>query len=866
MLEVTKLRCEYLTNPLGLGEPHPRFSWVLQADSSNVMQKSYRVQVGANRGFVPLLWDTEAISSSSSIQVEYAGPALCSCSRYFWRVKIADTAGQESPWSDPSWFETAILDRSLWKARFISSDDDAGSSRGMRFRGEASVDGEIAWARLYATALGIYEISLNGANLGDAVLMPGWTAYEKRLLYQTFDVTELLRPGANVIGATVAPGWYKGDLAGWLGARNLYGTSTALFAQLIVRLKNGGELVVSTDAGWKVSEGPVLMAELYHGESYDARLEEPGWDAPGFDDSPWRRVAVLDRGWDTLAAQDGPPVRRQETLSVKTLTTTPKGERVLDFGQNLAGWVRFTVRGNAGDRVVLRHAEILDAEGNFYTANLRGAKARIEYTLRGGAEEVFEPHFTSMGFRYVCIDEYPGTPRPENFSAVVVSSDMGSTGSFECSHPLLNALHRNIDWSLKGNFIDVPTDCPQRDERLGWTGDAQVFVRTASFHRDIASFMTKWLRDLAADQRPDGGVPFVIPDVLSKVPNNDPHTAQSHSSSGWGDAAVICPWTLYEVYGDRRILERQYESMKGWVEYVRGRAQDGLLWNTGYHFGDWVALDAKEGSYFGATPNDLIATAFYAYSSELLARTAAALSRATDADKYRRLHEEIVRAFRAEFFTLTGRLASRTQTAHILALSFGLVPPEHRGRCVETLVELLKENGGHLTTGFIGTPYFCRALSDNGRLDEAYTLLLKEDYPSWLYQITRGATTIWEHWDGIKPDGSLWSVNMNSFNHYAYGSVGDWLYRVVGGLDAEEPGYKKIRFEPRPGGGLTWARVKYTTPYGPASLEWRLEGGDLRIEALVPHNTTARLILPHDGSVVALGSGFHTFRHPYAKG
>ncbi len=861
MLKAIKLRCEYQENPLGIGETLPRLGWILDTEDSDVIQTSYRLQVSLHDDFRAVLWDTGAVESAQSVLVEYAGPALESCTRYHWRVRITDNHGQESPWSAAAYFETAILDPSIWRASFISPEgEEPDSSRGMRLRTECTLDGDITWARIYATALGMYELTLNGRRVGDWLFTPGWTAYGKRLQYQAYDVTGMLRRGANAVGATLGCGWYKGDLVGWLGRRNLYGTRTALFFQMVIRFADGREQVVASDSRWRASEGPILYAEIYHGETYDAREELPGWDSPGFDDTAWQPARVLRHDKSILTAQDGPAVRRQEIIPPVSLFTTPGGERVLDFGQNLAGWVRFTVRGKAGEKVILKHAEILDAAGNFYTANLRSAKARIEYVLKGGGPETFEPHFTYQGFRYVMIEDYPGMPLMESFAAVVLHSEMEHTGDFACSEPLLNALHHNILWSLKGNFVDIPTDCPQRDERLGWTGDAQVFIRTACFHMGTASFFTKWLRDLAADQLPDGSVPYVVPDVLSGAPAADTMMRQPYSSSGWADAAVICPWTIYQCYGDRRILERQYGSMKAWVEYVRARAQDGVLWSSGFHLGDWVALDAKEGSYTGATPHDLIATAYYSHSTALLAESAAALGLQSDAEGYRRLHAEIVRAFQREFFTPSGRLAARTQTAHILVLAFDLVPDTHRGRTVETLLALLREAGGHLTTGFLGTPYFCRALSDNGRLEDAYALLLQKDFPSWLYQVTQSATTIWEHWDGLKPDGTMWSANMNSFNHYAYGAVGDWLYRCVAGLDTdpEAPGFKRMLMRPRPGGGLSWAKAEYTTPYGPAALEWHREAAGLRVTVSVPHNATAVVILP-DGARTLVGSGRRSF-------
>ncbi len=916
MLKATRLRCEHQENPVGIGETRPRFSWVLESDGRNVVQKSFRVQVAADGGFdqgggegkrggagqlegargaggqpaanlragslgggagqqgadtfspAAILWDSGEVRSAQSVLVEYSGPALFSSTRYFYRVRVRDNYGEESPWSDAAFFETGLLDPAFWKAHFVSPEDEgaAASSAGMLLRREFSLAGEVSFARIYTTALGVYQLSLNGARVGNALLTPGWTSYSKRLLYQTWDVTGLLHPGANAIAAMLGCGWYKGDLAGWLGRRNVYGTRTALFLQLLVRYTDGREELIVTDESWKASAGPIVFSEIYHGETYDARLEQAGCDQAGFDDSLWHPVWPLDSGDSIrgrLQAQDGPLVRRQETIAPLRLFTTPKGERVLDFGQNLTGWVRFTVRGKSGDRVVLKHAEVLDAAGNFYTENLRSAKARVEYVLKGGSPESFEPHFTFHGFRYVIIEEYPGQPAMDDFQAVVIHSDLEPAGSFSCSNELVNKLHHNILWSLKGNFVDIPTDCPQRDERLGWTGDAQVFICTALYLVHAAPFYRKWLRDLKADQLEGGGVPFVAPDVLTDVIQNDPNVKQSHSSSGWGDAVVICPWMLYERCGDARILAELFDSMKAWVGYVRAHAQGGVLWNSGFHFGDWVALDAKEGSYFGATPTDLIATAFYAHSTLLLAKAAAVLGRKKDAGEYVRLYGRIVEAFRDEFYTPSGRLAARTQTAHVLALAFGLTPEKQRQRTVDTLVSLIEENGWHLTTGFLGTPFLCRVLADNGRLDVAYSLLTREDYPSWLYQVTKGATTIWEHWDGIKPDGSMWSPSMNSFNHYAYGAIGDWLYGAVAGLDLEEDGSgrRRLLMKPRPGGGITHAKADWMTEFGKAAVSWSLKGGRMSVEITVPHNTTARVVLPGatpsgltEGGAAALGS------------
>jgi len=708
-----------------------------------------------------------------------------------------------------------------------------------------------AGARIRATALGLYELTLNGRRVGEDLLTPGWTAYQKRLAYQTYDVTSLLTKGANTLNALVGPGWYKGEIT-WLKSTNLYGKHTALAAELEAWTADGTVFRLTTDGTWQAADTSLTFAEIYHGEVYDARLEGK---------ETWGPVRILKTPATALVAQDGPPVRRQGTLAGRKITTAQGGE-VLDFGQVLTGWVKFTVTGKAGDRVVRSHAETLDAKGNFYTKNLRHARNRIEYTLKGGAAETFEPRFSFQGFRYIRIEEWPGQdrgqkPDPANYTAVVVHSAMAPTLTFECSHPGLNQLHHNIGWGWIGNAVDIPTDCPQRDERLGWTGDAQIFAATAARLRQTDHFFRKWFRDLRADQYADGAIPFVVPDVLTHNPKKEPMMKGAAGSTGWGDIAVIGPWQIWLASGDRRLLEESWPMMRDWVEYIRSKARDEVLWDTGFHFGDWVALDAKEGSFFGATPNDLSATAYYAYSTDLLARTARVLGKTKEAKAYEGLHTRIVKAFQQEFVTPRGRLAARTQTAHILALVFGLVPEEHRGRTIADLAALLEENDGHLTTGFLGTPAFCDALTGAGRLDLAYALLLKDDYPSWLYQVGKGATTVWEHWDGLKPDGTMWSTKMNSFNHYAYGAVGDWMYRTIGGitLDPEGPGYKKIVFQPQPGGGVTSAHQAIETPYGTAALSWNLTETVWTLELEVPANTSARLILPE--GTQTFGAGKH---------
>ncbi|MFH5184939.1 family 78 glycoside hydrolase catalytic domain [Paenibacillus sp. TAB 01] len=628
----------------------------------------------------------------------------------------------------------------------------------------------------------------------------------------------------------------------------------ALLLQLHIRYTGGREEVIGSDASWKASGSPILMSELYHGETYDARLEQEGWSTGAFSDTAWLPAQVVP-GTDLsiLVAQENETVQKAESLKPIGLLTTPAGETVIDMGQNLVGWVRFTVKGPKGLEVLLEHAEVLDGAGNFYTENLRSAKQQIRYTKRSDEPETYEPRFTFQGFRYVKLTGFQDV-RLSDFTGVVLHSAMEPTGHFACSDPLVNQLQHNILWGQKGNFLDVPTDCPQRDERLGWTGDAQMFIRTATFLMNVAPFFTKWLRDLKADQLEDGGVPFVIPDALKDFEG----MGGNHSSSAWGDAAVICPWTLYLTYGDRRILEEQYESMQAWAQYIRNQGDQPYLWNTGFHFGDWLGLDSKPDSYIGATDRDFIATAFYAYSVSLLAKTAAVLEKNDDAEAYREWYGNILKAFTDEFVTPAGRLSVTTQTANVLALMFGLVEGEARERASAKLMSLLEESGFHLTTGFVGTPYLNLVLSDTGNHEAASRLLFQKDYPSWLYQVTKGATTIWEHWDGIREDSSFWSKDMNSFNHYAYGSIGDWLYRRVAGIDTDEaqPGYKHIRIQPRLTPGLDWAEASLESMYGTVAASWKQTGGDgVTVKVTIPPNTTATVWLPGTDADLWLESG-----------
>lgn len=692
------------------------------------------------------------------------------------------------------------------------------------FRKEVFFPKPIQQARLYATALGVYEWHINGQRVGVDVFNPGWTDYAKRVQYHTYDVTRLLRRGTNALGIILGDGWYAGFVG--LGGRCRYGRLPLALAQLEVWLADGSRQVIVTDGTWKATTGPILQSDMLMGEIYDARREMPGWARPGFDDRAWQPVTVKPVSVPLVAACDE-PVRPTQELKPMALTQPRPGVFVFDLGQNMVGWARLKARGPAGQTVTLRFAEMTNADGTIYTDNLREARCTDQYVLRGtGQVEVFEPRFTFHGFRYVELTGLPGPPDWETITGVVVHSDTPRAGTFACSDPRINRLMANIDWSQRGNFLSVPTDCPQRDERLGWTGDAQVFLRTATYNRHVAAFFTKWCQDLQDAQQPDGAFPDVAP-----------YVAASTGTAAWGDAGVICPWTIYQVYGDRRILERHYEAGARWIEYLHRHSTNGLRPPTRY--GDWLAVGAD-------TPLDVLATAYFAYSTRLMAQIAAVLGNTNDAARYEALFQGIKSAFNWYYVTGDGRIKGNTQTCYLMALAFDLLPPEKRPQAIRHLTLDIADRGDHLSTGFVGAGLLLPVLTEAGRLDLAYRLLLQDTFPSWLFSVRHGATTIWERWDGWTPDKGFQTPWMNSFNHYALGSVGAWLYETVAGLglDPAQPGFKHILIRPRPGGGLSWARAEFESLYGRIVSAWHLAGVEFRLQLVIPPNTTATVWLP----------------------
>lgn len=845
-LIVTNLLTENLSNPMGLGVSQPRFTWQLVSEKRNVTQSAYEMKVMDGRAVV---WNSGRVMSDQSVHVIYDGSSLESGTRYRWQVRVWDNNGKTSKWSTPATFQMGLLSPADWKAEWIEPGflEDTVMRPSPLMRRQFNLAKKVSQATVFITAHGLYEAWLNDTRIGDACLTPGWTSYNKRLQYQVYDVTSQLKTGDNALGVILGSGWYRGNL-GFSGQINVYGKDIALLCQVDITYADGTTESIVSDGTWKSSTGGIRYSEIYHGEIYDARMEKEGWTRPGYNDSEWSGVKVALHSKDVLIATQNEPVKRHETLAPLKILTTPKGEQVIDFGQNLVGRIRMSVSGKSGEKVVLSHAEVLDRAGNFYIENLRSAKAQDTYILKGEGEETYEPLFTWHGFRYLKVEGYPGELKPENFTAVVLYSDMQPTGTFVTSDSLVNQLQHNIQWGQKGNFLDVPTDCPQRDERLGWSGDAQVFSRTASFNMNVNSFFAKWLKDLEADQV-DGKVPHVIPNVLG---------AGSVNSAGWADVATIVPWNMYLNYGDRQLLEQQYGSMKAYVESIRKTAVNDL-WNSGFHYGDWLFYRPDDDVLGRAAVTDcyLIAQCFYTNSVQLLINAANVLGKRDEASEYSILLDRIKKAFINEYMTANGRLVSGTQTAYVLALNFNMLPEDLRDQAAKRLADNVAFYGNHLTTGFLGTPYLCHVLSRFGYTDLAYTLLLQKTYPSWLYPVTMGATTIWERWDGLKPDSTFQTPGMNSFNHYAYGAIGDWMYRVMAGLDTYEDGvgYKHSMIKPHIGGGFTSVAASLKTYYGTLSCAWQVKGSDLTMDIEIPANTTATVFVPADDEADILEGG-----------
>jgi len=837
-LRIQRLLTNHLVNPMGydLSDTSIRVSFVVEDTAAKKMETA-RVEVATDEAFENLVHDSGKSKAVDSLA--YKLPIETKpYTRYFWRVSVWADNGDFAT-SETAWFETAKQNEA-WQAEWITTDFDQLIHPVMMKSFTAAK--KVKQARAYVCGLGLYELYINGVKAGDEYLAPFCNAYDKWLQYQTYDVTEMLGTD-NRIEIPMGEGWYKGRF-GWgdgCTRKNLFGDHFALICEVHVAYEDGTTEVVCTDNTWQARKGCVQFSNIYDGEVYDATFAEDTLYA----------VKPVSMDSSKLKARLSPPVKIMERIKPIAILHTPKGETVIDMGQIMTGWLEFKTNAPKGTRIFLQHGEILQEEC-FFNLNLRDAKAEYTY-IADGKEAVVRPHFTFYGFRYVKVEGWGGELFLDDFSGCVVYSEMQTTGYVETSDPLVNKLFLNAMWGQKGNFLDVPTDCPQRDERMGWTGDAQVFCGTASFNMDTYAFYNKYLYDLYEEQKTRNGcVPHVIPDMIMNENIDD------EGSSAWGDAATIMPWNTYLFYGDVAILEQQFDSMKAWVDRIRrlGEANGNRnLWMSGFHFGDWLAIDESTDPHF-------IASAYYYYSTERVVKAARVLGKKAEEAEYTSLMADIKKAIHGEFFTASGRLAVPSQTGMVLALFMDFVAPEHKTRLVADLRKKMGQNRHHLTTGFVGTPYLNRTLSDNGMNDISYMLLMNKDYPSWLYEVIMGATTIWERWNSLLPDGTISDLTMNSFNHYAYGSVIEWVYRNIAGLQPCEcaPGFRKIVLAPLPDKSLQWVRAQYDSASGRYESAWTMEtDGALSFAFTIPFNAEAELVLPHvtdSASVSVNGKAF----------
>jgi len=874
----TYLRCEYLVDPLAVDSHQPRLSWILKPAACSLRglrQTAYQILVASSAENLASdqgdMWDSGKVESDRTNQVAYAGKSLRSGRRYWWKVRAWDQNDQPSAWSQAASWSMGLLEPGDWQAKWIGAPVPVDRSKpgpSPLMRKVFEVAGPIQRAVVYASALGLYELHLNGRRVGDQVLAPEWTDYTKRVQYQAYDVTSLVQKGPNALGAMLAEGWYAGrvglsHIVKGGPIRHIYGERPRLLVQLQIELADGRRQTVITDGTWKFTvDGPVRSADLLDGETYDARCEMPGWDSAGFDEAGWKAVDVADCIPAKLVAQPNEPMRVVEQIQPIAVTEPAPGVYVFDLGQEIAGWCRIRVKGNAGDTITLRHAEMLDEDGTIYVTNLRvpkdggplGARATDTFVLKGGSEEILEPRFTYHGFRYVEVSGLKQKPTKDMLTGCAFWSSAPDAGSFECSSPMLNRLYSNIVWTQRDNMPSVPTDCPQRDERLGWTGDIQVYSQTAMFNQDLAAFFTKWIRDLRDAQADDGRFPDVAPHPYN--PNE-----RFSGVAAWGDAGTVVPWRQWLNYGDSRLIAEHFESARRWVDWIRTNNPD-LIWRNKRHndYGDWLHGDTLIADGWprtgGEVPKEVFATAFFAHSTDLVAKMADTIGRKQDAAQYARLAGDIKAAFCKEFVSPDGRIKGDTQAGYALALNFDLLPESMRQSAAKHMVEGIERYKGHMSTGFNSTIRMMLELSRWGYNDIAYQLINHTTFPSWGYMIANGATTIWERWDGYVKGRGFQDPGMNSFCHYAIGAVGEWMYRVILGINPDEsrPGYRHIILRPMPGGGLTYARGEYNSIAGRIASAWKIEGNTTRFDLTVPANTAATVYIPaRDAAAVSEG-------------
>lgn len=854
---VAHLRCEYLVDPLGMDELHPRLSWQVTLPARGVRQVAYRIRVASSADLLARgeadRWDSGKVESDSTTQIEYAGKPLASRDACHWDVESWLTSDALTPAvishrSAPACWTMGLLMPTDWQARWIAADPVlfARSSEVQAptlttpgtpivFRRTLNLPSGVRRATVYASAHGIFELRIGGQRVGEDLFAPEWTDYLKRIHYRTYDVTALLGSGPQELTAALGDGWWSGYV-GWQEQRGRYGSlENSLLVQLEVELTSGERLTFGTDGSWQCTTGAILASDFQMGETFDARLTPRDWISA-------REVSPPPA---SLVAQRSEPVRITETLVPVSRAEVAPGIFVYNLGQNLSGWVRLKVDAPAGTRVQLRHGERLNPDGTLYTENLRRAKATDVYVCRGGGVEVWEPTFTFHGFQYVELTGLPGTPLPDAITACVVHSATPPAGHFECSHPGVNRIWLNGLWSQRDNFLSVPTDCPQRDERLGWMGDAQVFLRTATYNMDVAAFFTKWMVDVEDAQTPDGIFPDVAPRLREDL--NFVGLDQLCGAAGWGDAGVIVPWTLWRMYGDRRILQRHWRAMTAWLDWIERHNPDGLRVNQLFNnYGDWLCIPTDTTFRTHSPMKNLLATAYWADDAAKMSRMARELGREAESTRFRSMFERVRAAFQSEFLREDGRLTVDQQTAYLVALAFDLLPPEVRHRAAERLVANIRDLNWHLSTGFIGISHLNPTLTLAGHSDVAYRLLFQDTFPSWLYPVKHGATTIWERWNGWTHEEGFFNPQMNSFNHYSLGSVGEWFFRHVLGieLDPDIPGFRRFVLRPYVGEGLDHARGSYRTLHGEVRSAWRREANRLVWDVTVPPNTSARISIP----------------------
>jgi alpha-L-rhamnosidase len=929
-LVVSCLTCESLTNPLGIDSKAPHLSWKIESTEYHVMQTGYQVVVAETKENVlngVYLWDTGKINSDQSINIRYDGPTLQSRERRYWKVRVWDNKGRVSSWSEIAFWEMGLLQENDWKAKWVVPHQEMTTLEGaiglkdifgsehpladetklhpcpiLRHEFTLKKDKIVKRGRVYATAHGVYELELNGRKVGDFELAPEFTSYDQYLQYQTYDITDLLKVGrSNAVGVTLADGWYSGRIA-INGDSAQYGRELALLLQLEIEYEDGEKQFELSGEQFLSSFGPIRYSDLFIGEKYDARLGKKGWSSPSYHTEGWHPVEIRNYGYHTLVAQFGEPVRAICELPAKKLVITPIGETVIDFGQVIAGRVKMIINEPSGTEITFEHSEVLDEHGHFIRNILGRNKDQVDkFIASGSGEEIFEPKFTYHGFRFIKISGMTRKPILEDCKAVVLSSDLIQTGKFSTSDPRINQLQSNIEWSQRGNMFSIPTDCPQR-EKAGWTGDIQVFAPTATYNFQVKSFLERWLRNVRVEQHPDGQIPVIVP-FIESTRDFQQMIGGSSTSAGWGDACIIVPWILFQSYGDKRVLEENYEMMENWVKYIEESAKEfpesfdkskadsasierqQFLWNTGFHFGDWlipslsISQNGEEVNMMQSAfaTKELVATCYYAYSTELLGEISKLLGYTDRANEYFHLNEKVRKAFKEEYILPSGKIKGDFQGIYVLALKMGMADGQLKEKVAAQLVHLIKENGNKLDTGFMSVNYLMDVLVDNGFERVAYDLLFQTDCPSWLYQVEKGATTIWESWQSIMPNGK---VTKTSFNHYAFGCIGDWMYRHIAGINRMEPGFKKIVIHPHFDSRLTNASGEYESEYGKIRSSWELTNGKLSLDIEIPVNTTAKVVIDdrngrliesnleqvlsidhsEDNIVIDIGSGHYQFK------